>query len=142
MTSPLSNELFFTAHRGLRLTGSEKSDKNELGMHWSADRDKADEFATKHMHWPEWQHGETYHAQIPLSAVETDSQRLRDRGFANFSRTDPYGEQEVPVKEGAPVKVTGVTKHRRTYIEKDKINSGTSLKSRTRRFNPPREMKA
>jgi hypothetical protein len=138
----LSQELFFEAHRGVRLQGKEKTNTGEIGMHWSADKDKADEFATKHMHWPEWEHGETYHAQIPVSAVETGNARLGERGFANFSGTDPLGEKEVPVKEGATVKVTGVTKHRRTYNVKDQINSGTALKSRTRRFNPPREMKA
>ena len=138
----LSNELFFSVHRGLRLQGSEKVDKGELGMHWSADRDKADEFATKHIHWPGWERGETYHAQVPVSAVETNYTRLRDRGFANFSHTDPFGEKEVPVKEGAKVQVTGVTKHRRVYNVKDDINQGTQLKSRTRKYNPPREMQA
>jgi len=142
MSSPLSNELFFEAHRGLRFKGKETVDKGELGMHWSADRDKADEFATKHIHWPNWEGGETYHAQIPVSAVETDFTRLRDRGFANFGNKDPFGEKEVPVQEGAKVRVTGVTKHRRVYNVKDNINSGTQLKSRTRKYNPPREMKA
>jgi hypothetical protein len=141
--SVLSNELFFEAHRGLRLKGKEKVNKDELGMHWSADRDKADEFATKHINWPEWEHGKTYHAQIPVSAVETGFTRLRDSGFANFAGKDPLGEKEVPVKEGATVKVTGVTSHRRTYLGPNKtVNQGTALKSRTRRYNPPREMKA
>lgn len=142
MTAPLSNELFFEAHRGLRFKGKETVDKGELGMHWSADRDKADEFATKHINWPKWERGETFHAQIPVSAVETNFTRLRDEGFANFTGQDPLGEKEVPVKEGAKVRVTGVTKHRRVYNVKDQINSGTQLKSRTRKYNPPREMNA
>lgn len=142
MSSPLSNELFFEAHRGLRIQGKETVDKGELGMHWSADKDKADEFATKHIHWPTYERGETYHAQIPVSAVETNATRLRDRGFANFGNKDPFGEKEVPVQEGAKVRVTGVTKHRRVYNVKNDINKGTQLKSRTRKYNPPREMKA
>lgn len=138
----LSNELFFQAHRGLRLQGKETVDKGELGMHWSASRDKADEFATKHIHWPGWERGETYHAEIPVSAVETDFTRLRDRGFANFGNKDPFGEKEVPVKEGAKIRITGVTKHRRVYNVKGDINQGTQLKSRTRKFRQPREMQA
>jgi hypothetical protein len=142
MSAPLSNELFFEAHRGLRFKGKETVDKSELGMHWSADRDKADEFATKHINWPKWERGETFHAQIPVSAVETNFTRLRDEGFANFTGQDPLGEKEVPVKEGAKIRVTGVTKHRRVYNVKDQINSGTQLKSRTRKYTPPREMQA
>ena len=137
----LSQELFFEAHRGVRLQNSEKTNKAELGMHWSADKDKAEEFGTKHMHW-EHERGEVYHAQVPISAVETGHERLRDRGFANFNGKDPLGEKEVPVKEGATVKVTGVTKYRRKFYKKGNVNSGSELKERTRRYSPPREMKA
>lgn len=141
MSSPLSQELFFEAHRGIRLKGPEKTNKDELGMHWSADKDTAEEFGTKHMHW-EHERGEVYHAQIPVSSVETNRARLRGRGFAGFNGKDPFGEKEVPVKENGKVQVTGVTKYRRKFYKKGDVNAGSELKERTRRYNPPREMTA
>lgn len=135
----LSNELFFKAHRGLLVRSSmdKHVDEGNLGMHWSVDPEKAKEFATKSLHWPD-RTGYVYHSEIPISAVETDTKRLRDRGFANFMGQDPFGEKEVPVKENAPVKITGRTKYRVTYTPARE----SMTKGRTRRYNPPREMKA
>jgi len=131
----LSNELFYEAHRGIRLYHKESLNKSELGMHWSTNPDKVSEIATSHMHWPELK-GRVIHGTIPMSAVETDTARLKDRGYMGFpgKEQDRLGEKEVPVKEGAVVKVTGITSHRR-------LRSGEH-KTRTRTYNPPREMKA
>ena len=138
MTSPLSNELFHQVHRGMLISTAmgKKVDTENLGMHWSASPDKAEEFAIKQMHWPD-RTGYVYHAQVPMSSVETDTERLRKRGFAGFSGKDPLGEQEVPVKENAPVKVTG-----RTTYKRKRIPGGSEVKLRKRTYNPPREMRA
>lgn len=135
----LSNELFFKAHRGVLVNTSmgKKLEKN-VGMHWSVNPDKAEEFAIRQMHWPD-RTGYVYHGEIPMGSVETDTKRLKERGFAGFMGKDPLGESEVPVKEDAPVKVTGRTKYKRKILPG---GYGSEVKVRTRTYNPPREMKA
>ena len=139
--SMLSNELFHTVHRGLDLgwvgTGNKGYgviDKENLGTHWSTDVDVAKRFAHR---WedPSWRtkYSKIVHANVPMSSVETDTKTLRERGYARFGGSDPLGEKEVMVKENAPVQVTGITKLRK---------SGETIKSRTRKYNPPREMMA
>ena len=143
MTSPLSNELFYQVHRGLDLAwkgtgdiGYGKINKENLGTHWSASQDVAEKFANKSK-YPSWRtnYAKVLHADVPLSSVETHEETLHRRGYAGFDRKDPFGEKEVPVREGAPVRLTGITKLRES---KDK----NEIKSRKRTFNPPREMKA
>ena len=136
----LSNELFFKAHRGLLINTSmgKKIDTENLGMHWSANAKRAEDFAIEKMHWPD-RTGYVYHGEIPMSSVETENPRLRDRGFANFTGQDPYKEEEVPVKDNAPVRVTGRT----TYKKKITVpGSDGEVKVRKRTYNPPREMRA
>ena len=73
----------------------------------------------------------------------SDTARLKERGYAGFEGKDPLGEKEVPLKEGAPVTVTGVTKYRiKEHRHEQGFITGTETKRRERRFNPPREMKA
>lgn len=130
------SELQFQVHRGLKLFNpQEKVDTSALGMHWSASPDKAREFATKHMHWPH-QSGVVIKGTVPVSATETDTKLLGQRGFAGFGAhgRDPFGEQEVPVREGSKVLVHSQTKYRR-------LRSG-EMKERTRRYKTPREMTA
>lgn len=136
MTSPLSNELFFQVHRGMSLHQSETLDTKNLGMHWSASKDKAEEIATRPIHWPD-RRGYVYHGNMPMSSVETGAERLRKRGFAGFGGKDPLGEKEVPAKENAPVEITGRTTYRRKMIP-----GGSELKERTRTYKPARQMKA
>ena len=136
--SALSNELFYDVHRGISTaSGSRQVDKSNLGVHWSTSQDVAQQFANKRSKYPAWytNHARIFHAQVPVSSVETDPTQLRARGFAGFGGKDPLGEKEVPVKEGAPVMVTGITKLRQS---RDK----NEMKSRTRRYNPPRQVKA
>ena len=104
-------------------------------MHWSTNKDKAEELATTHMHWPD-KSGVVLHGAIPISSVETDTARLTKRGYMGFpgKEYDRLNEKEVPVKESAPVKVTGITKFRR-------LKDG-QMKERKRSYNPPRAMKA
>lgn len=126
--SNLSNELFFTVHRGLTQTPAKGKG---LGMHWSLDPKVAETSARQ---WPKKDvHGTkgsptTISAQVPLSSVETDTEKLNKSGVYTDPR-DFHMEKEVAVKPGAPIKVTAVTKH-------------NFSRSRTRTYNPPREMKA
>jgi hypothetical protein len=142
MTSPLSNELFFQVHRGLAYHRGEKTNKGALGMHWSATPWHAEERASRHLRYGGHK-GEVWHGTASISAVETDTARLKERGYAGFEGKDPLGEKEVPLKEGAPVTVTGVTKYRiKEHRHEQGFITGTETKRRERRFNPPREMKA
>jgi hypothetical protein len=150
MSAPLSNELFFQAHRGVNISyphypkegksSQYKLDMNNLGTHWSADEQVAKEFAnhpSSRSNEPSWRtdYAHVIHAEVPVSSVETDTAKMKEGGFANFSRQDPHEEKEVMVKEGAPIKITGRTSLRRSKDE-------TAIKSRKRTFNPPREIKA
>lgn len=148
MSAPLSEELFFGVHRGVNTSyphypkkgGSSqyKLDMNNFGTHWSADEQVAKEFANSpnsRAMVPHWRtdYAHVIHAEVPMSSVETNTETMKQGGFANFSRQDPTGEKEVMVKEGAPIKITGVTNLRK---------AGEKIKTRKRTFNPPREMKA
>lgn len=137
--NPLSNELFFEAHRGVKqnLPGSSLH-KDYIGMHWSVDKEKAAEFALRR--GP----GAIIHGKIPISSVETSPERLIRKIGEGWDRQDlqdwqlkdTFGEKEVPVKLGAPVMVTGVTHFRGSQ------SSRGGLRGRTRTYNPPREMRA
>ena len=142
----LSQELFHEVHRGVNLSyphypkagksSQYKLDSKNLGTHWSVDEGVAKRFANKG-EYPDWRtdYARVVHAEIPMSSVETNEETMRQGGFANFSRQDPHNEKEVMVKEGAPVKVTGLTKMRRS-------KDHTEIKVRKRTFKPAREMKA
>ena len=131
MSAPLSNELFFEAHRGI--IHDSPLEKN-VGVHFSSSPEVARAFATRSF----WKPGLIYHAQIPVSSVETNTKQLVRRGYASFPGKNNLGEKEVMVKEGAPIKVTGVTKlsSRRAATEED------TRRVRKRTYNPPREMRA
>jgi hypothetical protein len=113
--SNLSNELFFEAHRGVG-----QPLEKPLGRHWSAQYSTAGDFAF-------WNHekGIVVSAKIPMSSVETHTETLKDLEVGGKYAA----EKEIPVKPGAPVYVT------RTIRETDK-------RFRTRKYNPPREMRA
>jgi hypothetical protein len=93
-------ELSFTVHRGL----TRKPQKGRwLGMHWSADPKVARRFAGPF--------GHVIHGEIPMSSVETDTNRLRSERVINDADfIDPSkAEKEVSATIGKPVKVTGIT---------------------------------
>lgn len=91
-------ELTFQVHRGV--TRKFKKDA-PLGMHWSADPKVARRFAG---HF-----GSVMHAEVPISAVETNTHKLKRSFVDTNDRTYKNPEKEIPVKSGAKVKVTGVT---------------------------------
>lgn len=135
------SELQFEVHRGVNTSyphypekgGSSQYtlDTENLGSHWSTDPAVAQRFSHK---WdtPTWRakYARIIHATVPVSSVETSSEEIRKRGV------DTHGvlnESEVPVRKGATVKVTGITRLRQ---------SGEKIASRTRRYKKPREMTA
>jgi hypothetical protein len=126
MSAPLSNELFFEAHRGL----TQKPNSNGLGISWTTNKTYAENKATN----PDWHEGygkfspTVVHAKVPLSSVETDSKTLRHEVVVD-ENLKPYHTHEVPVKSGSSIFVTG-----KTTIK--------DYKPRRRSYNPPREMKA
>lgn len=137
MSSPLSNELFFPVHRGVWASylTDRKLDTKNLGVHWTADKAVAERFANaKDKSW-RTKHAFVLHGEVPMSSVETNTRTMQQRGHAGYAGSDPLKEQEVMIKENAPVKVTGMTKYRTT-------DDFTKTKSRTRTYVPPREMKA
>ena len=137
MSAPLSHELFYEAHRGLKLHSGNNFtiNKNELGMHWSADEQVAKDFGgTNYM--PEATR--VLHARIPVSSVETDTGRLTERNVHLNTKSD---ESEVPVKQGAPILVTGMSKYKEHYGQ-PRTGGRLATKARRRTYNPPREMKA
>lgn len=131
-------ELSFDVHRGLRMpnTFNPSIDKSALGVHWSANELVAHDFAGRNMS-PE--RARIIHANVPMSSVETDTAQMIKRGFGSFPGPNKTEEDEVMVKEGAPVFVTGITKMKDIGGYE---NGRVRVKQRTRRFNPPREMKA
>lgn len=141
MSAPLSNELFFDAHRGIRLRSGNnfKIDKSALGMHWSTDETVAQDFGGRN-YMPE--DTRVIHAKIPLSSVETDPTVLKERGVVNPHTPHNMAreEAEVPVKSGAPVYVTGTSKLKE--IPGKSADGRVAVKVRRRTYNPPREMKA
>ena len=92
-------ELSFTVHRGL----TRKPQKGRwLGMHWSADPAVARKFAGPF--------GHVIHGEIPMSSVETDTNRLRsEQVFLPDNEQGTRMEKEVSATIGKPVKVTGMT---------------------------------
>ena len=129
--SNLSNELFFEAHRGLI---GKLDPKYGIGMHFSKSAKTARRFASRQS----WEPGTIIHAQVPISSVETDPKVLGQRGYAGFGGKDLLAEEEIPVRQGAPILVTGRTTVRRAKSWKE----ANTRKTRTRRYNPPREMTA
>ena len=128
MSAPLSNELFFEAHRGIQ----DKLDpKYGVGMHFSAEHSVARRFAFQNTNSP----GTIVHARIPISSVESDPKVLGQRGY---DKDNKFAESEIPVKQGAPILVTGITK----YSAPKRTLDNLSRRDRYRRYNPPREMRA
>ena len=118
-------ELSTEVHRGLK---EPLNASKGVGVHWSHVRGVANRFANDNATEKK---RTVIHAKVPISSVETNTKILSNNRVGTLVPGDPLLEREIPVKKGAPVKVTGVTKFR-----------GELGKRRTRTFNPPREMKA
>ena len=145
--SALSNELFFEAHRGISRP-SPTPLRKDLGTHWSVEEGIAHELAdrqqTGHDFYYNPEHRTIIHAKIPMSSVEHDTEKLQRSAVLRPGNLNQNPEKEVPVKKGAPVIVTGMTK--RYSSPRLDIDTGKALerkvRTRKRTFNPPREMRA
>lgn len=165
----LSNELFFTAHRGL---SHDRVEGSNLGMHWSADKGVAEHFSKNTDRWNDESKPRTMiTARIPMSSVETDTFKLMLNNVTDFSGKKYEHEQEIPVRKGAPVFVESISRPGtrakdladETYfkyvdnlvegkndeakqLSAKVLQRGEQAKKRnrriTKRFNPPKEMQA
>ena len=116
-----SNNLSAELFRGVLTEPGQYNDSN-LGQHWTPSKKVAEVFARQGVE-EESKEGTIFHAKVPFTSVETDHKTLEKMDL--FSP-----EKEVPAKKGAPILLTGVTTFR---------GNG---KTRTRRYNPPRERTA
>ena len=134
----LSHEMFFKVHRGIVAENGYVDQRSGVGMHWSADKSIAEDFAVDNNE-PGRTKPYVLHAEVPVSSVETDTQRLKKENVGGvFS-----GENEVPVARGKQIRITGRTTLRQDKNAKDvKKNRHRYPKSRTRTYNPPREATA
>jgi hypothetical protein len=150
-------ELSYPAHRGLFIPSAFYSDGRPrvahssysgLGMHWTANQRIAEEMASHAGAGTTWDlphrnpHSrETpdtsgtaiiYHGEIPMSSVETDVDVLKNNRVLSPENLNRNKEDEIPVRKGAPVLVTGRTK--------SSLRNGV-WKTRERTYKKPREMK-
>ena len=72
-----------------------------------------------------------FHGTVPISAVETNTDTLRQNKVFPFGGSKE--EKEVPVKPGSSIDITGETRYR---------SKNNVWKERKRTFNPPRKGKA
>ena len=134
----LSQELFFNVHRGIVAGSGGVDQKSGVGMHWSADKAIAEDFAVDN-NVPGYTKPYVLHAQVPLSSVETDTETLERKHVGGLYS----GEKEVPVGIGNKLRITGRTTLRQDKNAQDVTkNRNRYPKSRTRTYNPPREAKA
>ena len=146
--SPLSNELFFEAHRGISRP-SPTPLRKDLGTHWSAQEDIAHELADRQQTGDDFYYHPEYrtiiHAQVPISSVESNTETLKKKAVFSPTNLNKNIEKEIPVKKGASLFVTGVTnRYSDPRLDKDtgKAIENRRVRSRKRTYNPPREMRA
>jgi len=143
------NQLQFEAHRAL-VHDRPINLRPDLGRHWSVQEDIANELADRQRsgynhdaYTPEYR--SVLHAQIPMGSVETKYSHLRNYAVLSPKNLNENAEKEVPVKKGAPVFVTGITKtYKAPEFDPDsgKENAARKMRTRTRTYNPPRQMQA
>ena len=128
-------DLAFQAHRGIFVPGDHHTSNAGLGVHWSADRKIAEEMGA---HASQNNAGMgthpndrivMYNADVPISSVETDFNKLYDRGVLSPLNLNENTEKEIPLKKGAIVHLKS-------------SSSSTRKRTRTRTYTPPRERKA
>lgn len=132
-------EITVSVHRGIVADSPQNIDqKSDVGMHWSADRSIAEDFAVDN-NQPGVTKPYVLHADVPISSIETDPHTLSWRNVGGIFS----GEKEVPVGEGKKIRITGRTTLRQDKSLKDvEKNRHRYPKSRTRTYHPPREATA
>jgi len=125
----------FSVYRGLQAPGT-KINRSRLGVHWTDVPEVAHDFAKGEGLGDYSYHRASYkgpasviHATVTKDAVHP---MTNEEDYEDYGISMDQDESEVPLKRGAKVNVHSVT----TYRGQDKD------KARTRRYNPPRTMKA
>ena len=131
-------ELSFNVHRGVFNPGGVHSSNSGVGVHWSANKTTAEQmaaYASVASSFPPHPKDSStvHHASVPVSSLEFDTNTLKKNGVLSVGDMAKNSEQEIPVRKGATVKVTGRTKV---------TNRNGAWKTRERTYNPPREVKA
>jgi len=139
-------ELSVPAHRGLNSPSLDKS--RGTGVHWSTDSNMAHNLAGLHRMSHDFFYKPTtttvLHGELPFGSVETDKPTLRKLDVLGVDDPREAAEKEVTAKKGSNVRVHSITK----TVQSPRRSKETGLnipvvsKSRTRRYNPPREMRA
>ena len=162
-------ELSIPVTRGIR---TNRVDTNSLGSHWTTDPGVADYFQNNGTSRMPFKNTASIDAEIPLGSIETDTNTLNNKRvggkFTQNNEGGPMNEGEITARSGAPIKVKSITTigpKKPTRISKaveeavsnvpisvDYQRPGDSeiemraydtlQRRRTRRYNPPREMKA
>lgn len=135
-------ELAIDAHRGMFVPGGYHSSNNGAGVHWSASKRVAEEMGTHAWHDRATSGIITHpkdkivmhNAEIPLSSIETDKSVLKKNKVFSPDNLNKNSEQEVPVKKGATILLKSTSATR--------TSNYSGYRTRTRTYNPPREIKA
>lgn len=139
-------ELSVPVHRGLNSPSLDKS--RGTGVHWSTDSNMAHNLANLSRYHKEYFYEPAtttvLHGELPFGSVETDKPTLRKLDVLGVDDPREATEKEVTAKKGSNVRVNSITK----TVQSPRRSKETGLyipvvsKSRTRRYNPPREMQA
>lgn len=137
-------ELTHTIHRGIGPSLANKvvggtgaphdpgvGKDGRVGIHWTSSPSVAKTFAGGNGFWGT---GYILHGEAPISSSETNRKTLEEN---QVDLTGKLHEKEVTLKKNAPVKVTG-----KSVIKEVPGTNATRYRVRTRRYHPPREMKA
>lgn len=135
-------ELAINAYRGIFVPGDYYSSNSGTGVHWSADKKTAEEMGS-HAWWDHATGGMGTHpkdkiimhnAEIPLSSIEDDVSVLKKTKVYSPDNLNKNSEKEVPVKKGATVLLKSTSATR--------TSNYSGYRTRTRTYNPPREVQA
>lgn len=138
-------ELSVPVHRGLNSPSLDKS--KGTGVHWSTDKYIAHNLAGLHRMSHDFFYNPTtttvVHGELPFGSVETDKSTLRKLDVLGVDDPKEATEAEVTAKKGSTVRVHGITKTVQSPRRSKETGEDLPVKtrSRTRRYNPAREMK-
>jgi len=123
-------ELSWEVHRGVNVPRGQKLDLQNLGTHWTHAHDVAEAFSTgaPENRFLSKRNAKQYilHAEVPISSYQ-DKKAFREKHAIDYNPL----EEELPVKSGAEVTLTGVTR------VTDDFGS-----TKTRKFKKPKRTKA
>lgn len=123
-------ELSWNVYRGINVPRGEKPNLESLGSHWTHSYDVAEAFSTGNPSNIFLQRGNSkkyiLHGEVPISSYQ-GSKEFREKHAIDFNPL----EEELPVRTGAPINLTGVTRV-----------TDSSGSTNTRMFKKPKRSKA